>query len=128
MSTNGLDDDRQFVTGSLNSIHVEADSKQRVLQLAQVQEVLLHKHPSTLLQEFLKKVLEFHLDTSTSVKCWLATFIQKVAQLDAQFVNLSMMKDCVETLLYLHNGGTPKVMKSVISSVTVAFTRSMLIM
>ena len=130
----GREDDEKLVIDLINQIQCESDSQQKVNLLCQVEEILLRKQPS-IMPIFLKRVLEFHLDTSSSVKCFLSQFIQKLAITVCTTLEsiqspqtLSIMKDCVETLLYLYNDGSPKVLKSVISSTTVCYMRSLLLM
>ena len=139
-----------------NNNIMELDSQQKVSHLSQVEEILFHKYEKRLLPRYLRRVLELHLDTSSSVKCFLAHFIQRIAifichqhvsttttttttdatvvmttssgSVFTESVNLSLMKDCVETLLYLYNDDSPKVLKSVIASTTVCYMKALLLM
>lgn len=126
-STISVDEDRRLVIDWINQLHVESDSKQRVSLLAQVEDVLLNKQ-TVLLNEMLKKVLELYLDTSSTVRSYLAGFILRFVQFHPQDTTLVNMRDCLEALLHLSNDASPKVLKSVISATVVSFMRAMRLM
>jgi hypothetical protein len=72
--------DRERVIRNLNEAKVISDADRKVTLLAQVEEILIRRHPNTLLHDFIKHILEFHLESAPVVKKFMAGFVERVCK------------------------------------------------
>lgn len=132
-----VDKDRQLVVKLLNDAKLETNREAKITKLRQVEEILIHKHPDTLLPEFLQNVLEFHLENTPYVRKFLAGFVESVCKKNAScklqnckpntYLQLDIQQ-CAETLLYLSNDASANVIKKVCSAATAVYAKALQLM